>query len=188
MWIRMYVASDQNLSASVRCDLFLHPQLEIPTSSSPSSGVGAAYASPVTDEPANEPAGSSVPITVLRDTVHVDIGEPSTADAKSDSGTTAVADPELTPDIIHAPLGHVPSISEPEPAAKKNKPASLPTTPTKGEVFPTVSPPSSPSRFSSLRGSGKKKRTPSFFAKLKEVFKSDKEKDHSNKEKAETKN
>lgn len=129
----------------------------------------------------------------------VDIGDTSIADAKSDSGTTAVAEPDLTADILHTPteagvtypILHQSSPSnEHEHKKKSGKPSPLPATPTKGEVFPNVSPPSSPSRFGSFRGSGgKKKRTSSFFARLKEVFKSDKEKEkeHSSKENAETK-
>jgi hypothetical protein len=157
--------------------------------------------SPVTEEPTNELAESSAaPIAAeapvddayTSKSAHVDVGEASIADAKSDSGTTAVADQELIGDIANVPLEPVPSpkaspseVCEAEAAEKKtHKPSPLPATPTKGEVFPSVSPPSSPSRFSSLRGSGKKKRTPSFFKKLKDVFKSDKEKDHSDKEKA----
>lgn len=162
---------------------------DIPTTKSASEVVTTL----ITKESLNEPAAgsSAAPIAAegpgssLRsaEPVHVDVG-----DAKSDSGTTAVADPELTADIINAPL-ESPEPSgqkrEPETAEKKanNKLAPLPTTPSKGEVFPSVSPPSSPSRFGSLRGSGKKKRTSSFFAKLKEVFKSDKEKETSKKEK-----
>jgi len=179
--------------------------VDIPTRASPASGAEAAT-SPLTEEPAKEPAPIAAEVTPLdehtkpAEPVHVDIGESSIADAKSDSGTTAVADPELTAEIMNAPLEPVPSqqhdetspSKEPEPKAaaekKMNRPSALPTTPTKGEAFPSVSPPSSPSRFGSLRGSGKKKRTPSFFARLKEVFKSDKEKDHSGKDKTETKN
>jgi hypothetical protein len=184
---------------------------DLPTTTSPTSGA-VAVASPVTDESDNEPsrpfiAPVAAAVAPPDDThsksgepVHVDLGESSMADAKSDSGTTAVADPELTADIMNSPLEPVPSLKvdetsptkEHEPgAAEKNskgKPSALPTTPKKGEVFPSVSPPSSPSRFSSLRGSGKKKRTPSFFAKLKEIFHSDKDKEKSGKERTETKN
>lgn len=180
--------------------------VDIPTSSSPASGAVAAV-SPVIEESSSGPVGSVAPIaaeaispddshTIAKsgEPAHVDVGD-SIADAKSDSGTTAVADPEPTADVMHAPLDVPSPISssgkecDPEVSEKKkNKPSSLPSTPKKGEVFPSVSPPSSPSRFSSLRGSGKKKRTASFFAKLKEVFKSDKEKAHSSNEKAATKN
>jgi len=162
-------------------------------------------ASPLAEDSGNEATESSVaPIAAeaLNDShtksgapAHVDVGEFSIADAKSDSGTTAVADLEPTADDMTTPLEPVPSPKslpgkerEPETTEKKmnNRPSSLPTTPVKGEAFPSVSPPSSPSRFSSFRGSGKKKRTPSFFAKLKEAFKSDKEKHHSGKDKAAT--
>jgi hypothetical protein len=194
------------LPSNTHYPLFQCLQVDIPTSLSPASEP-VAVVSPVIEQPGNEPVESSVaPITAEAvlpvddshtksgEPAHVDVGESSFADAKSDSGTTAVSDPEPT-DVMNATLEPVPSPKsssdkerDHEVAEKKvnNKPSALPTTPTKGEVFPGISPPSSPSRFSSLRGSGRKKRT-SFFAKLKEVFKSDKEKDHSGKEKAATK-
>jgi len=175
-------------------DAVVSTEADIPTTTT----VSKAVIAPITEASVNEPAAESfaapiaaeVPDSPLRsgEPVHVDVG-----DAKSDSGTTAVADPELTADIINTPLESPKPFSgkepEPETVEKKatNKPSPLPATPTKGEVFPSVSPPSSPSRFSSLRGSGKKKRT-SFFAKLKEVFKSDKEKEISSKEKPGIKN
>jgi len=175
--------------------------VDIPTTSYPTSGAGTEpAASPVTEEPANKPIAAPIAVEAAslvddapREPIHVDVGEPLIADANS---VTTAVDPEPTADTLNAPLEPVPSPKtspgkEREQAAEKkviNKPSALPSTPTKGEVFPSVSPPSSPSRFGSLRGSGKKKRTPSFFAKLKEVFKSDKEKDHHAKEKAETKN
>jgi len=172
--------------------------VSIPISTTPASGA-VAVNSPVAEKPGNELLESSVVSIVAEvaspavddthirpvEPIHVDVGETSIADAKSDSGTTAVADPDVTADLpVHTPTevdSHFfssPS-KEPEVAEKKKsgKPSPFPATPTKGEVFPNVSPPSSPSRFSSLRGSGKKKRTPSFFAKLKEVFKSEKEKE-----------
>jgi len=170
---------DQSLllpSISNFLDLFLFPQ-----STSPASGAIAA-ATPVTEEPANKPAEPVSPIAVdahatAGEPVHADVGEAPIADAKSDSGTTAVADPEPTDITPSAPPNNE---CDPESAEKKmkGKPAALPST-TKPVVFPSVSPPSSPSRFGSLRGSGKKTRKPSFLAKLKEIFKSDKEKDKS---------
>jgi hypothetical protein len=177
---------------------FPFPQSILPTTTSPVSEAIAAT-SPVTKDLLNEPAESSIsPVALVGDVhancaepIHADIGETSMADAKSDSGSTAVADPEVMADIMNIPV-HSPKLSpnqerKPEAAEKKmgGKPAALPSTPKKGEIFPSVSPPSSPSRFNSLRGSGKKKRTPSFLAKLKEIFKSDKEKEKSAKDKAE---
>ena len=159
-------------------DLFLFPQ-----STSPASGAIVAV-TPVTEESANKPAEPVSPIAVdahatTGEPIHADVGEAPIADAKSDSGTTAVADPELTDITPSAPSPN--NECDPESAEKKmkGKPAALPSTTTKPVVFPSVSPPSSPSRFGSLRGSGRKTRKPSFLAKLKEIFKSDKEKEKS---------
>jgi len=138
-------------------------------------------ATPVTNESAKPAVPvSPVPVGAHATTEpHADVGETPIADAKSDSGSTAVADPELT-EITPS----VPSTS-PNASEHKGKPPALPSTPTKAVDFPSVSPPSSPSLFNSLRGSGRKPRKRSFLAKLKDkIFKSDKDKD---KERAETK-
>ncbi len=62
-----------------------------------------------------------------------------------------------------------------------HRPPPLPTTPTKPQSFPTSGSPGSPPspssfRFSSLRSGGGKKRTPSFLQRIRDHFKSDKEK------------
>jgi hypothetical protein len=83
-------------------------QVDIPKSASPESGsLDVAAVSPVTEELTNELAESSAaPIAVeapvddayTSKSAHVDVREASIADAKSDSGTTAVADQELIGD------------------------------------------------------------------------------------------
>lgn len=163
---------------------FLFPQSMSLTTTTPATSGAITVVSPVTKDTLNGPTELSVsPIAPVDDAHanHTDVGEVSMADAKSDSGTTAVADPEVTADIMNTPI-HSPNQ---EREQVKGKPAALPSTPAKGQVFPSVAPSSSPSRFDSPRGSGKKKRT--FLAKLKEIFKSDKDKDKSAREKVEKK-